>query len=108
MTIRTKLSRPVIRLTVLETFTRLEYVTRKVFVLDNRIEPLMDINRIDRDRLAGQFGRVERKLLDQPLEHGMQPPGADILRASVNLRGDFRQRRNSILAEAEMDVLGLQ
>ena len=34
-------------------------VAREVFVLNNRIEPLMDVRRINRNRLAGKLGRIE-------------------------------------------------
>src|SRR5258708_36506210 len=34
-------------------------VTREVFVLNNRIEPLMDVRRVDRNRLSGKLGRIE-------------------------------------------------
>ena len=69
----------------------------------------MDVAGVDRSaRAARQLRRIERQLLEQPFQHRMQAPRADILRARIHLRRDLRQRRHPILGETDLHALGLQ
>jgi hypothetical protein len=56
---------------------RLQNIAREVFVLENRIEPLVHVGRIDRDFMAAEFRRAERKLLKQALQNSMKPTSAE-------------------------------
>ncbi len=47
-----------------------------------------------------QLGRVERNLLEQPLEHGVQAARADILGAGVDRGRDFGERRDRVVGES--------
>src|SRR5713101_5368624 len=86
----------------------LKNVTGQVFILHNRVEPLMNVGGVDRDLLLGKLGRAERKVLEQPFKYSMETASADVFRAGVYLRGDFGQRGDGVVGEVDVDLLGLE
>src|SRR6266478_9763792 len=86
----------------------LKNVTGQVFVLHNRVEPLMNVGGVDRDLVLGKLGRAERKVLEQPFKYCMETAGADVFRAGIDLRGDFGQGGDRVVGEVDVDLLGLQ
>ena len=48
--------------------------------------------------LPAHLGRVERRLVEQPLQHGVQAAGADVLGALVHLGGDARDLGDGVVA----------
>ena len=63
------------------------------------------IGGIDNEGLAASIGRREADVLQQPLQHRVQPPGADILNPVVDVGGEFGQRIHCVVAEVQRHVL---
>ena len=61
---------------------------------------------VDRDRRPLAVGRVERHRLEQPLHHGVQAAGADVLGALVDVPGDLGDPADAIGGELDGDALG--
>ena len=57
-------------------------------------------------RLALALLGLEADVLEQFLEHGLQPPGADILDLAVHLGGDPGERADAVLGEDDLDAFG--
>ncbi len=59
-------------------------------------------------RLGPQLAGGEGHLVQQALEHGVQPPRADVLRALVGHLGDAGDLRHRVLGEGQLHALGGQ
>src|SRR5262249_58619145 len=71
----------------------------QVLLLEDSAEALADVGGVDDDALARQVRTLEAHLLDHPLQHRVQPPGADVLRRPVHLVGHVRQRLDAVAGE---------
>ncbi len=69
---------------------------------------LADIFRIDRDRLAGTIGSVERDLVEHSLHNRLQATGADVLDAGIELDRDVSERIDGIVGEVELHFFRLK
>src|SRR5690606_17446130 len=89
-----------------------EDVTRQVFVLRQFTEAVVDVGRVDVDRLAillaGQTTGAEGDFLAQAFEQGVQAPGTDVLGLLVDLPGDLGKALDTVLGELDVQPLGLQ
>src|SRR5579871_1277674 len=56
---------------------------REIRILGERADAVADRCGVDLDGGAALVGGVEADLLQKPLQHGVQPPGADILDGGV-------------------------
>src|SRR4029453_11960479 len=79
---------------------------RQVLILENRRQPLAYHRRVHDDLLAAELRRVERHLVEQPLQHRVQPARADVLGALVHLGGDASDLRDGVVAEDQADARG--
>ena len=80
----------------------------QVLALKDGAELVADELAIDDDALLRQVGALVADLLDDLLQDGVQPAGADVLVRAVDLEGDVRDRLDPVLGEFEFDPLGLQ
>src|SRR5262249_37765772 len=64
---------------------RSQNVAREVLVLDERGEMPVDVRGVDAVALTALVRGLERDLVEQPLEHRVQAPRADVLGALVDL-----------------------
>src|SRR5438093_465792 len=80
-------------------------VPRQVLVAGDVGEPLLHVLGVDDLLLAGHVGRVERDLLEQLLHDRVQTPGADVLRALVDLHRDLGDLVE-LVEEHDAGVLG--
>ena len=58
------------------------------------------------DRPAAELGRVERHLVEQPLQHGVQPARADVLGPLVDERRELGDPLDGVGRELERHALG--
>src|SRR5471032_106917 len=86
----------------------LQRVARQVFVDGQRVEPRVDVGRVDDHRLAARLGGRERQLLEQLFHHRVQAARADVLGALVDREGDFGQPVDALGSELDLHVLGRQ
>ena len=56
----------------------------------------VDVRRIDAVVLAAAVRRLERNLVEQPLQHRVQAPRADVLGALVDLERDLGEPRDAV------------
>src|SRR5713101_2766005 len=83
-----------------------EDVARQVLVLQDLVELLPHVRRVDADRAPAQRVGLEAHVLQHLLHHGVQAAGADVLRAVVHHLGDARQLLHAALVESQLDALG--
>src|SRR4051812_31931651 len=81
-------------------------VAREVLVLDERAEMAVDVRGIDAVVLAALIGRRERNLVEETLQHRVQPPRADVFGALVDLERDLGEPHDAFLGELERDAFG--
>src|SRR5690606_20749208 len=84
---------------------KLQDIPPQVLVLDNRLEPLTNLVRIDTDRFRAALGQLEQHVIEQGREHRVQPPRTDVLHPMVYVRCDARDLADAILGELELGVL---
>src|SRR5688572_21064703 len=84
----------------------LQHVPAEIRVLREPGEPLADVSRIDRHGLALAVFGLEAQVLEQLLHHRLQPAGADVLDALVDLRGDLGDLADRVGGDLERDLLG--
>src|SRR5687768_1105610 len=58
-----------------------QHIAAQVLVLNDAGERLAHVGGVDGQLHPGHVRRLERHLVEQPLEHGLQPPRADVLGA---------------------------
>ena len=68
-------------------------------------DPLVHIGGVHRDRLARPVGGGEADLLEQPLQHRVQPAGADILDPVVDIGRQVGHRVHGVVAEVQRHPL---
>ena len=66
----------------------------------------LDIGGVDDDRVAPALLGLEADVLEQLLQHGREPAGADILDLAVHLGGDPGDRADAVLGELDLDAFG--
>src|SRR5262245_53697284 len=85
---------------------RSEDVARQILVLEDRLEPLAYVGRVDRDLLAAHLRRVEGDLVEQALHHGVQPASADALGARIHVGSDAGDLADRLVAEDDLHAFG--
>src|SRR2546426_1653763 len=83
-------------------------VARQVLVLRQLAEPSVDVRSVERHRSRAALAGVEGNLLEQLFQHGVKPPGADVLGLLVHLEGDLRDAADGFRPELHLQALGLE
>src|SRR5438552_835089 len=84
----------------------LENVARQILVLSELGEPLVHVRSIDRHLARAAAPGLEGNLLQQLFEHGVEPPGADVLGLLVHLVGDLREAADRLGLELDVQSFG--
>jgi len=82
-------------------------ISRKIRVPSDRVEPIANVSRVDRD-VTALFGCAERDLVEDALEHRMESPRADVLGLLVDAHRDLRDLGDRIGGHVEVDAVGAQ
>src|SRR5207249_4766323 len=80
----------------------------QIFLLQDSIQPPAHVAGIDDDFLGRQLRRLVTDLLNDALEDGVQPAGADILRRAVHLKRNLGERGRPVGSERQINPLGSQ
>src|SRR5262245_37684744 len=70
----------------------LQYKFAQVFLVQHIIQPFPHVGPVNDDVLVVDVGTLETDVFQHPLQDGVQPAGADVLRGAVDLEGDVGQR----------------
>jgi hypothetical protein len=81
---------------------------RQVRPLHEAADLLLHVRRVDPHRLAAAVGGGVAHLLQQLLEHGLEPAGADVLDLAVDVVGEGGQGLDGLVGELQRDALGGQ
>ena len=85
--------------------TALEDKFAEILVLRQFADMLRNIGRIDSKCLAALIRRGKANLIEQPLHHRMQPPGANVFNTGIDLSGELRDFRNPVFCEIKRCLL---
>src|ERR1019366_2299004 len=83
-------------------------VSAQVLVLHDLRELLAHVDGVDFDRLLLQIGTVERNILQQFFEDGMEAARPDVLRGFVDFRGEAGYLLKRVFGEGQLDALGIK
>src|SRR5688572_1183172 len=83
-----------------------ERIAAQILVLDDAGERLAHVGGVDGQLDPGHIRGLERHLVEQPLEDGLQPPRADVLGTRVHLRRQPGDLLDRLGREAQGDALG--
>src|SRR3970282_1162764 len=86
--------------------SRLEDVAAQVLVREEIAEMAIDVGCIDLDALAALVRGFERNRFEQPLEHRMQAPRADVLGPFVEAECDFGDAPDARRRKGHRDAFG--
>src|ERR1700752_1478167 len=76
-------------------------IPRQILILHQRPQMRIHIRRVDAIALPVPICRLERNLVEQPLQHRVQAPRAYVLGALVDLERDLGKPRDAVRRELE-------